>query len=101
MICNLTWQDDWAELSDDEIYDRPWLLRLCEGVPPFTVAQIEGQGLGLIKDSWDKACEEDEKEIQLKVMSDLRPEIVETGLLGERHDGRLIAFFANPGPGGI
>lgn len=91
MICNLTRREEWEELSDEDIYDRPWLLRLCGEEPPFTVAQIEGQGFGLLKSTWEKACEE-KKEIRLAVLSKLRPEIVESGLL---EDGsRLVALFA-------
>jgi hypothetical protein len=94
MICNLTREDDWEELSDEEIYDKPWLLRLCGEEPPFAVAQVDGQGLGLLKDTWEKACEEKE-EIRLTVLSTLRPEIVETGLAKDGNDGndrRLVAL---------
>lgn len=94
MICNLTWQNDWEELSDEEIYDDPRLRRLCDGGAPFTVAQIEGQGLGLLKDTWD-SVEKDKEDIRLAVMSKLRPEIVETGLLVNGDDRRLVAFHAN------
>ena len=97
MICNLTWQNKWEELSDKEICNDPRLGRLCDGEPPFTVAQIEGQGLTLLKDTWDKAYENKE-EIQLAVLSKLRPEIVETGLSvnrDDRDDRRLVAFYAN------
>jgi hypothetical protein len=41
MICDLTWQNEWEELSE-EINDEPWLLRLCGEEPPFTVAQVDG-----------------------------------------------------------
>jgi hypothetical protein len=92
MICNLTRQNEWEELSDEKIYGNPWLLRLCGEEPPFTVAQVEGQGLGLLKDTWEKACEEKE-EIRLAVLSTLRPEIVETGLVKDGNDCRLVALY--------
>lgn len=100
MICNLTRQNEWEELSDKEIYDDPWLLRLCEEEePPFTVAQIEGgHGLGLLKDNWEKAYEEEE-DIRLAVLSKLRPEIVETGLVKDGSYRRLVALYANPDSG--
>jgi hypothetical protein len=91
VICNLTWSE-WEEPSDEEIYGNPWRLRLCGEEPPFTVAQVEGQGLGLLKDSWEKACEEKE-EIQLAVLSTLRPEIVETGMAKDGDDRRLVALY--------
>jgi len=92
MICNLTRQNDWEELSDEEIYGDPWLRRLCGEEPPFTVAQVEGQGLDLLKDTWAKACEEKE-EIRLAVLSTLRPEIVETGLVKDKNDPCLVALY--------
>jgi hypothetical protein len=98
MIRDLTWQNEWEELSE-EIYDDPWLLRLCGDEPPFTVAQIDGQGLGLLKDTWEKACEEKE-EIRLVVLSTLRPEIVETGLAKDGNDRRLVALYPISDSGG-
>jgi hypothetical protein len=99
MIRDLTWQNEWEELSE-EIYDDPWLLRLCgEEEPPFTVAQVDGQGLGLLKDTWEKACEEKE-EIRLVVLSTLRPEIVETGLAEDGNDRRLVALYPISDSGG-
>jgi hypothetical protein len=98
MIRNLTWQNEWEELSE-EIYDDPWLRRLCGDEPPFTVAQVDGQGLGLLKDTWEKACEEKE-EIRLVVLSTLRPEIVETGLVDGSNDCRLVGLFPISDSGG-
>jgi hypothetical protein len=99
MIRDLTWQNEWEELSE-EIYDDPWLLRLCgEEETPFTVAQVDGQGLGLLKDTWEKACEEKE-EIRLVVLSTLRPEIVETGLAEDGNDRRLVALYPISDSGG-
>ena len=92
VICNLTRQNEWEELSDAEIYDDLWLLRFCREDPPFTVAQVEGQGLGLLKDTWEKALEEKE-EIQLKVLSTLRPDIIETGMVKDGNDRRLVSLY--------
>ena len=92
MICNLTRHNEWEELSDEEIYGDPWLRRLCGEELPFTVAQVEGQGLDLLKDTWTKACEEKE-EIRLAVLSTLRPEIVETGLVKDKDDRCLVALY--------
>ena len=92
MICNLTRQDECEELTDEDIYGDHWLRRLCGEEPPFTIAQVEGQGLNLIKDTWAKTCEERE-EIRLSVLSTLRPEIVETGLTKDGNDSRLVALY--------
>lgn len=92
IICNLTRQNEWEELTDEDVFGDYWLRRLCGEDPQFTIAQVEGQGLDLIKDSWAKASEEQE-EIRLSVLSTLRPEIVETGLAKDGHDRRLVALY--------
>lgn len=92
IICNLTRQNEWEELTDEDVYGDHWLRRLCGEEPPFTIAQVEGQGFDLIKESWAKACKEQE-EIRLSVLSTLRPEIVETGLAKDGHDRRLVALY--------
>lgn len=61
MICNLTRQNEWEELTDEDIFGNPWLRRLCGEESPFTIAQVEGQGLDLVKDIWAKICEEQEE----------------------------------------
>ncbi|RTE84273.1 hypothetical protein BHE90_001128 [Fusarium euwallaceae] len=93
LICNLTRQDD-EELSDEDIDSDPGLLKLCGEEPSFTVAQVEGQGLELLKDTWENACDEKAR-IQLKVLSTSRPEIVETGYVRFKgRDGRgLVALI--------
>ena len=45
MICNLTQQNVWEELNDEDIIGDPRNCRLCGKGPPFTIAQVEGQGL--------------------------------------------------------
>lgn len=45
-----------------------------EEEPPFNIAQVEGQGLELLKNTWANTCEGQE-EILLSVLSTLRPEI--------------------------
>jgi hypothetical protein len=97
MICDLTWQNEREELSKEIRED--WLLRLCGEEPPFTVAQVDGQDLGLLKDTWEKACEEKE-EIRLVVLSTLRPEIVETALAEDGNDDRLVALYPISDSGG-
>ena len=94
IIYNLTRKNDREELSDQETYDDRWLLRLCREGTPFTIAQIEGQGLGLLKSTWKTACK-DENEIRLAVLSKLRPEIVETGLAKAGDHTRLVALYTN------
>lgn len=94
MICNLTRRDDVEELSDEDITSDPELLKLCGEEPSFTVAQVDGQGLELLKDTWEIACDEKDK-IRLKVLSTSRPEIVETGFVRLNDwDGRgLVALI--------
>lgn len=92
MICNLTRQNEWEEPTDEDIFGYPWLRRLCGEESPFTIAQVEGQGLDLVKDTWAKTCEEQE-EIRFSVLSTLRPEIVETGLAKDGNDRRLVALY--------
>lgn len=58
MVCNLTQQNKWEELTDEDIFGDPWLRRLCEEEH---IAQVEGQGLNLVKDTWAKTCKEQEK----------------------------------------
>ncbi|RSL42980.1 hypothetical protein CEP54_015272 [Fusarium duplospermum] len=93
MICNLTREDD-LELSDEDIASDPGLLKLCGEEPFFTVAQVDGQGLELLKDTWENACDEKAR-IQLKLLSTSRPEIVETGYVRlDGKDGRgLVALI--------
>ena len=92
MIYNLTPQNEWEELTDEDIIGDPRICRLCGEEPPFTIAQVEGQGLDLLKDTWAKTCEEEE-EIRLSVLSTLRPEIVETALAKDGNDRRLVALY--------
>jgi hypothetical protein len=76
MICDLTWQNEREELSKEIRED-----------------------LGLLKDTWEKACEEKE-EIRLVVLSTLRPEIVETALAEDGNDDRLVALYPISDSGG-
>ncbi|KAH8659532.1 hypothetical protein BGZ61DRAFT_593942 [Ilyonectria robusta] len=94
MICNLTRQDDVEELSDEDIASDPGLLKLCGEETSFTVAQVDGQGPELLKDTWENACDERAK-IRLTVLSTSRPEIVETGFVRLNDgDGRgLVALI--------
>lgn len=93
IICNLTREAD-LELSDEDIASDPGLLKLCGEEPSFTVAQVDGQGLELIKDTWENACDEKAR-IRLKVLSTSRPDIVETGYvrLKGRDDRGLVALI--------
>lgn len=95
VICNLTCEEKSAELSDEELHEQPWLLRFCRQEPPFTVAQVKGQGLGLLKDTWESAYE-DKEDIQLAVMSELRPEIAESGVFVKGDARHLVSLYPNP-----
>ena len=89
VMCNLTWHNGNEEMTDEEIYGDPDLLKFCQSGPPFTVARVEGQGLDLLNGSWNKIRKENER-IKLTVLSDRIPEIVETGW---KSDGMLVGLF--------
>jgi hypothetical protein len=92
VMCNLTGHTDYEEITDEEIYGDPNLLKLCWSGPSFTVARVEGQGLDLLNGSWDKIREENER-IKLTVLSDRRPEIVETGWERDGSGKMLVGLF--------
>lgn len=89
VMCNLTWHNDYEEMTDEEIYGDPNLLKFCQSGPSFTVARVEGQGLDLLNDSWKKIRKEKER-IKLTVLSERIPEIVETGWKGDK---MLVGLF--------
>jgi hypothetical protein len=89
MMCNLTWHYDYEEMTDEEIYGHPNLLKFCRSGPSFTVARVEGQGLDLLNESWKEIRKRKER-IKLTVLSDRIPEIVETGW---KSDGMLVGLF--------
>ena len=88
VICNL--HNELDDLSDDDKGGEPWRLRLCGREPGFTVAHVVKQSVDLIKDSWEEACKREE--MTLEILSNLRPDIVQTGLTPGPNE-RLVGLF--------
>ncbi|MCJ1342621.1 hypothetical protein MMC31_000808 [Peltigera leucophlebia] len=61
LICNLTRQNEWEELTDEDIYGDPWLCRLCGEEPPFLLLRRLRTKLDHVKDTWAKTCKEQEE----------------------------------------
>ena len=78
--------------SDDDNIEESGGLRLCVGSAESTKAHIVGQGVDLIKDSWQEAFKKGE--VTLKIASDLKPDIVQTGLTSGPYE-RLVGLFAS------
>jgi hypothetical protein len=92
IMSNLTWENDYEEMTAEEIYGDPSLLKFCGNEQSFTVARVEGQGLDLLHESWTDLVEENKK-IQLSVLSDRIPEIVETGWRKDSDGKILVGLF--------
>jgi hypothetical protein len=92
VMCNLTCHNDNEEMTDEEIYGDPDLLKFCQSGPSFTVARVEDQGLDLLNGSWNKIRKENER-IKLTVLSNRIPEIVETGWKRDGSDEMLVGLF--------
>ena len=90
VICNL--HNELDDLLDDDKGEEPQRLRLCGRKPGFTVAHVVEQSVDLIKDSWEEACKREE--MTLEILSNLRPEIVQTGSTSGPNE-RLVGLFAS------